>query len=69
MKNLIKREQSKPVCFAESENSRTKFKRFIVSLMAMLGVLILTHNWELVKICYTSFMAQRELIERAIRKY
>ena len=42
MKNLIKREQSKPVCFAESENSRTKFKRFIVSLMAMLGVLTLS---------------------------
>ena len=42
MKNLIKREQSKLVCFAESENSRTKFKRFIVSLMAMLGVLTLS---------------------------
>ncbi len=27
------------------------------------------HNWELVKTCYTSFMAQRELIETAIRKY
>ena len=38
MKNLIKREQSKPVCFAESENSRTKFKRLIVCLMAMMGV-------------------------------
>ena len=42
MKNLIKREQSKQVCFAESENSRTKFKRFIVSLMAMMGVLTLS---------------------------
>ena len=42
MKNLIKREQNKQVCFAESENSRTKFKRFIVSLMAMMGVLTLS---------------------------
>ena len=39
MKNLIKREQSKQVCFAESENSRTKFKRLIVCLMAMMGVM------------------------------
>ena len=42
MKNLIKREQSKPVCFAESENSRTKFKRLIVCLMAMMGVLTIS---------------------------
>ena len=42
MKNLIKREQSKQVCFAESENSRTKFKRFISILMAMMGVLTLS---------------------------
>jgi glutathione peroxidase-family protein len=42
MKNLIKREQNKQVCFAESENSRTKFKRFIVSLMAMISVLTMT---------------------------
>ena len=42
MKNLIKREQNKQVCFAESENSRTKFKRFIVSLMAMMSVLTMT---------------------------
>ena len=42
MKNLIKREQSKQVCFAESENSRTKFKRFISILMAMMGVLTIS---------------------------
>ena len=42
MKNLIKREQSKPVCFAESENSRTTFKRLIVCLMAMMGVLTIS---------------------------
>ena len=39
MKNLIKREQSKQVCFAESENSRTNFKKLIVCLMAMMGVM------------------------------
>ena len=42
MKNLIKREQNKQVCFAESENSRTKFKRLIVCLMAMMGVLTIS---------------------------
>ncbi len=53
MKNLIKREQSKPVCFAGSENSRrfsstarrgksTKFKKLVFCLMAMMGVLTLS---------------------------
>ena len=42
MKNLIKREQNKRVCFAESENSRTKFKKVIFCLMAMMGVLTLS---------------------------
>ena len=42
MKNLIKREQNKQVCFAESENSRTKFKRMIFCLLAMMGVLTLS---------------------------
>ena len=48
---------------------RTNRNAFWPTIKKCLGVLILTHNWELVKICYTSFMAQRELIERAIRKY
>ena len=39
MKNLIKREQSKRVCFAESKNSRTKFKKTIICLMAMMGLM------------------------------
>ena len=39
MKNLIKREQNKQVCFAESENSRTKFKKMFFCLMAMMGVM------------------------------
>ena len=42
MKNLIKREQSECICFAESENSRTKFKRMLFSLMAMVCVLTLS---------------------------
>ena len=42
MKNLIKREQYECICFAESENSRTKFKRMILSLMAMVCVLTLS---------------------------
>ena len=48
---------------------RSNRNAFWPTIKKCLGVLILTHNWELVKICYTSFMAQRELIERAIRKY
>ena len=42
MKNLIKKEQSECICFAESENSRTKFKRMFLSLMAMVCVLTLS---------------------------
>ena len=38
MKNLIKREQSECICFAE----RTKFKRMLFSLMAMACVLTLS---------------------------
>lgn len=48
---------------------RTNRNAFLPTIKKCLGVLMLTHNWELVKTCYTSFMAQRELIERAIRKY
>lgn len=48
---------------------RTNRYAFWPTTKKCLGVLILTHNWELVKTCYTSFMAQRELIETAIRKY
>ena len=42
MKNLIKREQSECICFSESENSRTMFKRMVLSLMAMVCVLTLS---------------------------
>jgi len=42
MKNLIMREQSECVYFVGSENSRTKFKRMVLSLMAMVCVLTLS---------------------------
>ena len=38
MKILIKREQRKRVCFAESEKSRTKFMNFALILMSLLMV-------------------------------
>jgi len=38
MKILIKREQRKRVCFAESEKSRTKFKNFALILMSLLMI-------------------------------
>jgi len=38
MKILIKREQRKRVCFAESEKSRTKFKQIALILMSLLMV-------------------------------
>jgi len=42
MKNLIMREQSECVYSVGSENSRTKFKRMVLSLMAMVCVLTLS---------------------------
>ena len=48
---------------------RTNRNAFWPTIKKCLGVLMLTHNWELVKTCYTSFMAQRELIETAIKHY
>ena len=48
---------------------RTNRYAFWPTIKKCLGVLMLTHNLELVKTCYTSFMAQRELIETAIRNY
>ena len=48
---------------------RTNRSAFWPTIKKCLGVLMLTHNWELVKMCYKSFMAQRELIETAIIHY
>ena len=42
MKNLIKQEQNKQVCFHQSENEGTMFKRLVFCLMAMMGVLTLS---------------------------
>ena len=51
------------------DDMRTNRNAFFPTIKKCIGVLLLTHNWELVKTCYTSFMAQRELIETTIRKY
>ena len=48
---------------------RTNRNAFWPTIKKCIGVLLLTHNWSLVKMCYTSFMAQRELIATAIRCY
>ena len=48
---------------------RTNRNAFWPTIKKCLAVLMLIHNWELVKTCYTSFMAQRELIETAIKHY
>ena len=48
---------------------RTNRDAFWPTIKKCIGVLLLTYNWSLVKICYASFMAHRELIEAAIRKY
>ena len=64
MKNLIKREQSECICFAESENSRTKFKRMILSLMAMVCVLTLS-----AQSVYDNEVINTIMARRSIRKY
>ena len=46
---------------------RTNRYAFLPTLKKCLGVAVLTRNWSLVKTAYTSFMAQRELIEIAIK--
>ena len=48
---------------------RTNRNAFWPTVKKCIGVLFLTHNWELTKTCYTSFMAQRELIQTAIIHY
>lgn len=46
---------------------RTNRNAFWPTIKKCLGVALLTHNWRLVKIAYKSFMADRMLIETAIR--
>lgn len=48
---------------------RTNRNALWPTLKKCLGIGLMTHNWSLVKVAYTSFMAQRELIETAIAHY
>ena len=48
---------------------RTNRNAFWPTIKKCLVVGLLTQNWNLVKTAYTSFMAQRELIETAIKNY
>ena len=48
---------------------RTNRNAFWPTIKKCIGVLLLTRNWSLVKIAYSSFMANRQLIETAIRYY
>ncbi len=47
----------------------TNRSAFLPTLKKCIGIGLMTWNWDLVKIAYSSFMAQRELIEIAIRHY
>ncbi len=47
----------------------TNRNAFLPTLKKCLGIALMTRNWTLVKTAYNSFMAQRELIEIAIRHY
>lgn len=48
---------------------RTNRNAFWPTIKKCMVVGLLTQNWNLVKTAYTSFMAQRELIETAIKNY
>ena len=48
---------------------RTNRNALLPTLKKCFGIALLTRNWELVKIAYHSFMAQKELIETAIKNY
>ena len=48
---------------------RTNRNAFWPTIKKCLGVWLLTRNWDLVKIGYKCFMADRELIEIAIANY
>ncbi len=47
----------------------TNRNAFFPTLRKCIGIALITWNWSLVKIAYRSFMADRELIEAAIRDY
>ena len=48
---------------------RTNRNAFWPTIKKCMGVALLTRNWSLVKIAYTSLMADRKLIETAIENY
>ena len=48
---------------------RTNRNAFWPTIKKCIGIGLLTWNWSLVKTAYKSFMAQRELIETAIKHY
>ena len=48
---------------------RTNRNAFWPTIKKCIGVAILTRNWDLVKTGYNSFMADRKLIETAIKYY
>ena len=48
---------------------KTNRTAFLPTIKKCVGVWILTRNWNLVKTAYHSFMAERRLIEIAIRNY
>lgn len=48
---------------------RTNRNAFWPTLKKCLAIGLLTRSWRLVNVAYTSFMAQRELIETAIERY
>ncbi len=52
-----------------SDYLRTNRNAFFPTLKKCVGVALLTQNWSLVKTAYRSFMADRHLIETAIRCY
>jgi protein-tyrosine phosphatase len=48
---------------------RTNRNAFFPTVKKCIGVALLTRNWSLVKTCYQSFMANRELIKIALKHY
>ena len=48
---------------------RTNRNAFWPTIKKCIGVFLITGNWQFVKIAYTSFMADRKLIEIAIRAF
>lgn len=52
-----------------SDYMRTNRNAFMPTLRKCVGIFLLTRNWELVKIAYKSFMADKDLIRTAMNHY